>query len=296
MTLRTRFAAEIKRRFARISQAIVKKVVTDQFFHPRTIIFQAEDQFPLDPEKIMQFMVWLQAQVDAQILVTYEKNQIGGAIHPMWQGIYVQSWANAFIDQAYAKGMERGKIELEKAGYTAEAAEQLLAMPSAFRGPMHVDRVGAIYSRMYSSLKGITADMDARISNILALGMATQQGSRELAAQLVKEVGLSAQRAERIARTEIVRAHHRAMVQMYRNLAVPGVRIMAELKTAGDERVCQVCHNLEGQFFTLDEVENLIPVHIMCRCIALPVDVTEAPHRVMGGTTGDLTIIPSMLE
>jgi SPP1 gp7 family putative phage head morphogenesis protein len=297
LTLRTRFAAELKRRFVRIEQAIIQKIVKDNFFHPRTMIFQADERFPLDPEKILLFMQWLQKQVDTELLVISSKNQYGSALYPSWQGFYVQSWMNAFIDQAYAKGMERGKIELERAGYTPEQAEALMMMPSAFRGPMHVDRVGAIYSRMYTSLKGITADMDARISNILALGMATHQSARELAKQLVKEVGLAEQRAERIARTEMVRAHHRAMVQMYRNLAVPGVYIMAELKTAGDDRVCQVCHDLENRLYTLDEVENLIPIHPLCRCVCLPISVSEARARMAGGyVTDGLTTMPSMVE
>ena len=50
-----------------------------------------------------------------------------------------------------------------------------------------------------------------------------------------------------------------------------GVVVQGELQTAGDDRVCSRCAELQGQVFTLDKIEGMIPVHPQCRCIALPV-------------------------
>jgi SPP1 gp7 family putative phage head morphogenesis protein len=69
----------------------------------------------------------------------------------------------------------------------------------------------------------------------------------------------------------MIRAYHLAAIQEYRNWGAEGVYVMAEWVTAGDDRVCEKCHELEGKRFTLDEIESMIPFHPRCRCIAMPV-------------------------
>ena len=53
-------------------------------------------------------------------------------------------------------------------------------------------------------------------------------------------------RAEIMARTEIIRAHHAATIQEYENWGVEGVHVQAEFVTAGDDRVCQQCKDKVG--------------------------------------------------
>jgi len=83
----------------------------------------------------------------------------------------------------------------------------------------------------------------------------------------------AAQRARMIARTEIVRAHHVATINTYREAGVEGVRVLAEWTTAGDDRVCTRCLEMEGRIFTLDEIEPMIPLHPQCRCVAIPAEI-----------------------
>ena len=45
------------------------------------------------------------------------------------------------------------------------------AIETAFLGSVHADSVGAIYTRAYTDLVGITSAMDAEISRILATGL-----------------------------------------------------------------------------------------------------------------------------
>jgi SPP1 gp7 family putative phage head morphogenesis protein len=78
-------------------------------------------------------------------------------------------------------------------------------------------------------------------------------------------------RAEMIARTEIIRAHHYANINEYMTWGAYGVSVTAEFRTAGDSRVCFRCSELEGQEFSLEDALGLIPVHPMCRCICLPI-------------------------
>jgi len=144
-----------------------------------------------------------------------------------------------------------------------------------------MDRIGLLYGRTFSGLKGITAAMDTQISRVLAQGMADGDGPRLLARKLIATIngtGMgelaitdtlgrfipAARRAEMLARTEIIRAHHNATIQEYRNWAVEGVKVKAEFVTAGDDRVCDRCAALEREVFTLDRIEGMIPLHPNC--------------------------------
>jgi SPP1 gp7 family putative phage head morphogenesis protein len=134
--------------------------------------------------------------------------------------------------------------------------------------------------------------MDSQISRVLAQGIADGDNPRLLGQKLVSVINGSGadklgikdtlgrfipaeRRAEMIARTEIIRAHHLATIQEYRNWGVAGVAVEAEWHTAGDSRVCAECAEMEGHVFTLDEIEPMIPLHPQCRCNTLPVKVRE---------------------
>jgi SPP1 gp7 family putative phage head morphogenesis protein len=77
-------------------------------------------------------------------------------------------------------------------------------------------------------------------------------------------------RAEMLARTEIMRSFNEAQLQEFRNWGVEGVNVLAEIKTAGDDRVCELCKPYEGKVYTLDEASGMLPFHTRCRCIYLP--------------------------
>jgi len=150
--------------------------------------------------------------------------------------------------------------------------------------------VGVLYSRVFEDLRGITTQMDTQISRVLSQGLIDGDGPRLLARKLVGtingtgigDLGLTdtlgrfipaRRRAEILARTEVIRAHHQATVQEYKNWRAENVYVVAEFLTAGDDRVCDRCAAIaaQGKTYTLEEIQNMIPVHPQCRCIALPV-------------------------
>jgi SPP1 gp7 family putative phage head morphogenesis protein len=157
-------------------------------------------------------------------------------------------------------------------------------------GPFHADRVGLLYTRTFNGLKGITDAMDNQISQVLAQGLADGDNPRLLAKKLTStisgpfgDLGITdtlgrfipaERRAQTLARTEVIRAHHQATIQEYKNWAAERVKVKAEWVTAG-YNVCPECAALEGQVFKLTEIENMIPVHPNCRCVAIPLDVTK---------------------
>jgi len=81
-----------------------------------------------------------------------------------------------------------------------------------------------------------------------------------------------------MARTEIVRAHHVANINEYRQWGVKGVEVQAEWATGGFG-VCPQCAEFQGRVFTLDEIEALIPKHPNCKCVAIPVKPGEEPEE-----------------
>ncbi len=287
-SLRNAYARDMNKRFDELI-GVIKKAIVDQdcfglqkspMMHQMTPPTWRSFDFPNNPEKVAAFMKWLQDQIDRGMLSITEFEQIGQSIN--------SHWMNKYLNDSYKRGLIRAREELRKAGYNVPSIEDTGGIAMSMSTPFHIDRLGLVYIRAYNELKGITTMMDTQISRILAQGLADGDGPRLLARKIVSTVnGNNAdklgvtdtlgrfipakRRAELIARTETIRAHHLSMVQEYRNWALEGVIVQAEIATARDSRVCSRCESLEGRLFTLDEVQNLIPVHPSCRCCILPI-------------------------
>lgn len=287
--LRNAFAREFKVRFTELKKVIRQTVNEKDCFGLKgkkvgsyqmnpTPVSQAF-AFLSDPKKIEAFMRWLHLQVEKGLLTMAELQQIGSAVY--------DAWTNRYIADSYKRGIIRARYELNKAGITVPTIDESGGIDAVFNTPFHLERVGILYIRVYSELTGITAAMETTISQILAQGMIDGDGPALIARKLVAAIdGTGAgtlgitdrlgrfipaqRRAMLLARTEIIRAHHLAMVQEYRNWGLEGVSVLAEWATALDDRVCPKCAALEGKIFTLDEVEPLIPLHPQCRCVILP--------------------------
>jgi len=302
LTLRNSYVKAITTRFRKIKGGIRRSLIDNDALgmskKPRLRLYAAMPpgafQFSTSAEKMDGFMDWLRKEVDTDILeIKYGPDrQVVG--HTAWQNVYIES--------AYKKGMIRANDEMVKAGIDPELLPpEPFMLPgqsgieAAFLTPIHADRVGLLYSRNFSALKGITDEMDKQIGASLAESLAEGRGPYQAAAILNKRVdAVGIARARVLARTEIIRAHHAGMINTYREAGVEGVRILAELKTAGDDRVCSECEGLEedGRIYTLDEAEGLIPVHPQCRCIALPVlskRVAEKPSDIEGEDLDEFT-------
>ena len=292
LTLRSNFARKMRTRFDALVRLIVKAIVekdvfglidksintlsvSDMFLPPNKAFNYTTSQ-----DKIKAFMDWLDEMVRTGIL---EISTIPGAT----QLSIEEAWTDIYILSAYQRGIARAYSELRKAGYDVPSIESQGGMSVVFNQPFHIERVGLLYTRVFQNLKGITAEMDTQISRVLAQGMAEGKGPREIARLMRKVItGVgddlsltdtlgryipAKRRAEMLARTEIIRAHHQASIQTYRSWGVHGVDVEAEWVTAGFS-VCPDCEEMEANSpYTLDEIEFMIPLHPMCRCVAIPV-------------------------
>jgi SPP1 gp7 family putative phage head morphogenesis protein len=286
-SLRNAFARDMQRRFNELIKVIKIAIVDKDCFGltKQTIRYQLtppyEQQFAYirTSKKIEEFMKWLQEQVDKGLLTVQEMQQIGSSIE--------SAWTNMYIWDSYKRGVIRARYEMIAAGMTVPSIWDSGGIDMIMGLPVHMDRVGVLFTRAYSDLKGITDAMDSQISRILAQGMINGDNPRLIARKLMATINgdgadrlgitdtlgrfIPAQRrAEMLARTEIIRAHHLAMIQEYRNWGLEGITVKGEWSTAGDNRVCSKCASMEGKVFTLDVIESMIPAHPMCRCIALP--------------------------
>jgi SPP1 gp7 family putative phage head morphogenesis protein len=229
-------------------------------------------KFDRDPTKIAKFMDWLKTAEENSIFQTIQVPRVGQGIENIW--------ANTYIYDAYKHGVYWARSAIKK---NPELMKKLNLTPSdistasvdiegAIQTPTHADRIGVIYTRTYNDLEGITATMDAQISRTLAEGLSLGQNPVTIARDISNRIeAIGIHRATVLARTEVIRAHHMASIQAYRNFGVEGVKVNAEWITAGDSRVCELCAPLNGKVFKLNEIEGKIPVHPQCRCAVLPV-------------------------
>jgi len=274
ITLRNEFVRESNRRFDDFARLIKSVILEKDVFGLKDTmrVFQELPkrvfEFRTDPQKVVEFERWLDTVI--------EEGLIGGKSAE-------QSWLQKYIQRAYLRGVKRAWEEMERSGFSLPFTEEFISTI-----PLNIDVLELLYTRTFTELKGITAQMGQQISRILAQGFIDKESPAMLAKKLVaaingKGVGDLAitdtigrfipakRRAEILARTEIVRAHHLAMIEEYKRWGIKGVTVKAEWVTAGDDRVCQKCANNEGKIFTLDEIRGLIPFHPLCRCICLPV-------------------------
>ena len=300
-TLRNQFARAMAIRFRELRGVIRKAIVDEDCFAlqkgsggfavqagmttPGRLAFD----FPRSGDKISAFMSWLRKQENV-FLESGGVSGIGRTVIPQLGAGIETAWTDQYIQSAYQKGIVRARQELIGAGYPVPSIEASGGIGAVFNTPMHLNRVGVLYTRTFNDLKGITNAMDMQISRVLAQGMADGKNPVQLARLLTRtisgpvgDLGITdtlgrfipaERRAKVLARTEIIRAHHSATMQEYKNWEVEEVKVKAEWQTAGDARVCEECSALEGRVYSLEEIGNMIPLHPQCRCVALPVDIT----------------------
>jgi len=289
-TLRNAFARAMRKRFVALTRVIREAVVQQNVFGLDTIEVHAELQspgyrafdFPRLSQKVDAFMQWLRLQESKGLIETSTFTRLGGAIE--------NAWTNIFIVDSYKRGVIRARTEMKKAGYNVPTVAESGGIDVIMSSPFHVDAVGYVYTRAFEQLQGITAAMDTQISQILAQGLIDGDHPSLLARKLIATINgtgagdlgitdtlgryIPAQRrADMLARTEVIRAHHMANIQEYKNWRALGVSVRAEWSTSGGSRVCAICEGLDGKQFDLEEIENMIPQHPMCRCMALPMEV-----------------------
>lgn len=211
-------------------------------------------------DEIARFREWLDRMIAEQVLEVVEGTPMQMAADKHWMNLYITS--------AYQKGLQHAASQIRKGG--GEVSDHWV--DSAFLRPIHADRVGLIHTRAYNELKGVTDAMASRLSDILAQGIAEGVGPMVIARRIADQIdSIGINRARRIARTEVIRAHAEATLNTYEEAGIEGVTVQVEFTATMDNRVCPKCAELNGKIFTIKESRGVIPVHPNCRCAWLPV-------------------------
>lgn len=295
LTIQRAFERDIGRRTLRLISEIRHAIVTLDVFGlkqpsppPKPVkmrinLGEREFVFDTDERKMQHFMRWLRQRINSGFL---EANEVDG----VWSPIGREPWTNTYIRSAYQKGIANARKSINdeaKMGLETNDA----AIESAFNQPIHANRVATMFSRTFEDLVDTTRAMQTQIRRTLLDGLAAGRHPNVIAKQLnnhVKKIGRS--RARTIARTEIIRAHHKANIGEFRNAGMAGVRVQAEFMSVNDGNVCPECADLEfrAEPWSLDEIENLIPVHPNCRCTAVPVTASTYEQESRTLQKGDL--------
>lgn len=262
-TLRAQFMKDMGRRFRALWVEIEKLVVEEDAFGlvpNKPLTFNTRWKFKSDDTKVKEFQRWFQEQVYSKILTV--DNETG------------EPWTSKYVGSAHRTGVIRSFVEVnkdllgEQSQFYAGSKAQFLR--DAFNQPEVVSKVKLIYTRAYDELKGVTEKMGKDMSRVLAAGIARGANPREVARDLRREVDMSRERANRVARTEIIHAHAEGQLDGMEQLGVEEVGIQVEWSTAGDARVCQQCSGMEGTVLTVKEARGRIPLHPNCRCAWIP--------------------------
>jgi SPP1 gp7 family putative phage head morphogenesis protein len=265
--LRNKFASEFYKRFRMIKGFINESIVTNDIFELKKLRTQQalsseEFIFLTDPQRIQEFMEWLQREVYDGVYELYIDN-INASNQQVISG---QWWPDAYIREAYEKGISHSVSYLST--LLADDSFEFLR-----NSPVHVREAQMLYTRVYEELKGITSAMSQQIARILSDGIIAGENPNRLARAINKAIDdIGIRRARLLARTEIIRAHAEGTLNNFELARLENVELQAEFLTAGDDRVCPICSALSGKIYSIKEARGIIPVHPNCRCTWLPYD------------------------
>lgn len=181
--------------------------------------------------------------------------------------------------QGYIKGYSQDQSTADF--YSGTKSEFL---NSAFNQPVSQEKLDLLASRAFDEMEGMAGDMANRLSRTLADGLTAGDSPHDVAARMSDELDISRDRAETIARTELIRAHAEGQLLSLEKLGVTELGVAVEWSNSGLNTVdkkgrpispCARCKALSGVVLKLSEAHGLIPFHPRCQCAWLPAGLGE---------------------
>lgn len=176
-------------------------------------------------------------------------------------------WIQRFIRAAYAKGASTAMDAIA----VSNPEVVTISLPTLLNIPFHRDRLTQLFDRNFAELKGFTSSMATHLQRVIADGLVTGDNPIVMARAISSQLNIEQSRAERIARTEVIRTNAEAQLNTFERFGIQQVHLEAEWITAGDDRVCPECEDMEGEVFSIEDAHGMIPLHPSCRCDWLPV-------------------------
>jgi SPP1 gp7 family putative phage head morphogenesis protein len=298
------FQQDLARRFARLRRKIWALVVTEDAFGLRKrvpllgLVSSASPSLPVGglvagsdgatafvrnrrwvfattPAKVEAFEGWLKTQIEADMF-------------EMAAGNIDNAWWSSYVREGYRKGAGRAFDDTRKVRAYADDPEAMAFyqgtkeefLRSSFGRPVAINKVKLLAGRVFTELKGVTGEMATKITRNLTDGLTQGMNPRAIARRMIKDGigdkkrGIQS-RAERIARSEIIRSHAEGQLDALEELGVTDVGVTVEWSVTPDQRLCELCASMSGTVFKVTEARGLIPRHPNCRCSFIPANVGE---------------------
>ena len=225
---------------------LVEQLASD--FDPDDLVARDFD-FERLSRKHEEFMAWLRGQQEAGVLDVISREE------------------NTYVRSAYERGVRNANGWMDETPVASD-------FETALQRPVHQDKLSLLYERNFEALQGITDDVSREISRELAEGMAEGVHPDEMARRLTGRVdAIGRTRATTLARTEVMYSHNEATITQYEQVLGEDVQvqIQAEVSTAGDQHVCDICTPWDGRTLPLQEARSSgPPFHPRCRCVIRP--------------------------
>jgi len=275
-TLRRQFMSAIRGRLDRVYKQIRELVIEQDAFglgpslHAEVQYEPQRFRFLSSKEKLREFERYLRRLLKKEVL----EEGLPDETESYWY-VYTRKGYERGAKNAFMAVKQSHKEELEKKlAFFSGTLEDFLRQ--SFAQPINPDRVQLLASRVLTELRGITESMARSMIRVMADAMTQGLGLDVVGRLLRKEVDLTKTRADRIARTEIIRAHAEGQLDMLEELGVEEVGVEVEWRITPDFRVCEQCRALSGTVFKIDEARGLLPRHPNCRCAWIPAGVGES--------------------
>ena len=125
-------------------------------------------------------------------------------------------WLNSNLTQAYKDGTSdvlqssKNIATVEAVGPELSRSMRSIQLESIIFSRGFQTRVGLVHARVFEEMKGLSDSTRVDLSSTIARGMIDGIGIRELTKNIKDRVKVSFNRAQRIARTEILNAYRTA--------------------------------------------------------------------------------------
>lgn len=122
-------------------------------------------------------------------------------------------WLNSYLEKQYERGTgqalksTQNMASTQLVGPEVSQAARAMQLESILLTPGYQNRIGMLKSRTFNDMLGLSDDMKKDLAGVLSRGMAAGEGIQKIKSDIVKRVGVSQSRAERISRTEINNAY-----------------------------------------------------------------------------------------
>lgn len=261
LTKRKDFDAQIRKRYRCVKGAVNRAGAENRFGFNDTGFRNQSNPFASPERKNAAYESWLEERLRLDV-----------------EGAPQESWTAEYVDHAYKKGMSDAFDEYARfKDDDEEPLNKALLIAAGLDGALSLSEQRLLQEKLSSGLQRINKDVSTRnhaeTSDLILQG----SSSRQIAANTNKIIDTVGINRGTLLTTEIVRAYTYGTLFMFGLLGVENVQVLAEWKTAGDSRVCDKCHPMEGRIFTLREAKGLIPRHPRCRCRFVLSDPTKTP-------------------